>query len=131
MGGGTGTAQAQIYATNTSATPCTLSGFPVAIELLRGDGSVLPTVTLPPSALPEPPMPLAPGVPDAASLGLNWQNWCGGDPGPLRIRITLPGGAGIVTGDLNGPPGGSFLPRCDQPAQTSALEVLWSFGPTP
>jgi Domain of unknown function (DUF4232) len=130
MGGGTGTAQAQIYATNTSAAPCTLSGFPVAVELLRADGSALPTVMHAPSASPEPPMTLAPGVPDAASLGLNWQNWCGGDPGPLRIRITLQGGAGSVTGALNGPPGGSFVPRCDQPTQTSAIEVLWSFGPS-
>jgi hypothetical protein len=131
MGGGTGTVQADAYLTNVGTSPCTLGGDPAAIELLRADGSVLATVAATPAATPGPPVTLSPGVTDAANLAINWSNWCGGAPGPLRIRMTLPEGMGAVTGDINGPPLAAVVPRCDHPEWTSALELLWSFSATP
>ena len=130
MGGGTGTAQADLSFTNVGSAPCTLAGNPMSIELLAADGSVLPTVAASPAATPGPPVTLPPGATGAANLAFNWSNWCGGAPGELRVRITLPGGAGAVTGDLNGPPG-TYVPRCDHPEWTSALELLWSFSAAP
>ncbi len=131
MGGGTGTVEADAYLTNVGTSPCTLGGDPAAIDLLRADGSVLPTVAAAPAATPGPPVTLTTGVADAANLAINWSNWCGGAPGPLRIRITLPEGMGAVTGDINGPPLLAVVPRCDHPESTSALELLWSFSATP
>ncbi len=131
MGGGTGTVQADAYLTNVGTSPCTLGGDPAAVELLASDGSALPTVAAAPAATPGPPVTLTPGVADAANLAINWSNWCGGAPGPLRIRITLPEGMGAVTGDINGPPLLAVVPRCDHPESTSTLELLWSFSATP
>ena len=130
MGGGTGTAQADVSFTNVGTSPCALAGDPASIELLASDGSVLPTVAATPAATPGPPVLLMPGATDAANLAINWSNWCGRAPGAMRIRITLPGGAGAVTGDLNGPPG-TYVPRCDHPETASAVELLWSFSATP
>ena len=130
MGGGTGTAQVDIAFTNVGTAPCTLAGDPTSIELLASDGSVLPTVAAAPGATPGPPVTLVPGATDAATLAFNWSNWCGGAPGAMRIRVTLPGRAGAVTGDLNGTPG-TYVPRCDHPETASALELLWSFSATP
>jgi hypothetical protein len=131
MSGGTGTVQADVYVTNVGTAPCTLGGDPAAIDLLRADGSVLATVPAAPAATPGPPVTLSPGVTDAANLAINWSNWCGGAPGPLRIRITLPEGLGAVTGDINGPPLAAVVPRCDHPEWPSPLELLWSFSATP
>jgi hypothetical protein len=130
MGGGTGTAQADISFTNVGTAPCTIGGDPAAIELLAADGSVLPTAAVAPAATPGPPVTLPPQAMNAANLAFNWSNWCGAAPRQLRVRITLPGGAGAVTGDLNGPPG-TYVPRCDHPETASAIELLWSFSATP
>lgn len=131
MGGGTGTAQGDVYFTNVGRTPCTLSGDPGSIELLRADGSRLAITAQPPEATPGSPATLPPGTPDAANLAFNWANWCGAAPGPTRVRITLPGG-GTVTGPFDGPPLFDFVPRCDNPSEPSFMELLWSFtNPTP
>ena len=130
MGGGTGTARVDISFTNVGTAPCTLAGDPTSIGLLASDGSVLPTVTAAPGATPGPPVTLVPGATDAATLAFNWSNWCGGAPGAMRIRITLPGGAGAISGDLNGAPG-TYVPRCDHPETPSSLELLWSFSAAP
>jgi photosystem II stability/assembly factor-like uncharacterized protein len=128
MGGGTGTAHADAYFTNVGPAPCSLSGDPVAVEFLRADGTALPIIAQAPEATPGPPVVLQPGAQDAASLALNWANWCGPAPGPLRIRITLPNGGGAVTGGLDGPPGYDFVPRCDAPDMWSFTILLWSFA---
>jgi hypothetical protein len=129
MGGGTGTAHVDLYFTNAGPAACTLAGAPVSTALLRADGSRLPIVTLPadPDATGGAPAVLLPGAPDAASVAFNWSNWCGATPGPLHIRMTLPGG-GTVTGSLDGPPEYDYVPRCDQPAQPSGIELLWGFA---
>ena len=134
MGGGTGTAQGDIYFTNVGPTPCSLSGEPKRIELLRADGSDLAITAQGPETTPGPPATLAPGTRDAASLAFNWANWCGKAPGPLRVRITLLTlrAGDSVMGPFDGPPGYAFVPRCDQPSQPSFMILLWSFAnPTP
>jgi hypothetical protein len=128
MGGGTSTAQGAVYFTNVGWTPCTLSGDPESIELLRVDGSRLPITAQPPDATPGSPATLPPGTRDAANLAFNWANWCGAAPGPMRVRITLPGG-GTVTGPFDGPPEYDFIPRCDNSSEPSFMELLWSFTP--
>ena len=131
MGGGTGTAHADLSFTNVGSAPCSLSGKPTRIAFLRADGTALPIAPQGPDADPVPPATLAPGVRGAASVAYSWGNWCGGTPGPLRVRAELPTG-GSVTGPFDGPPGYDFTPRCDQPGQQSFLILLWGFAnPTP
>lgn len=129
MGGGTGTAHVDLFFTNVATVPCSLSGAPILTALLRADGSQLPIATLPadPDATGEAPAVLPPQTQDAASVAFNWSNWCGASPGPLHVRLTLPGG-GTLTGPLDGPPEYDFVPRCDQPTQPSGIELLWGFA---
>lgn len=130
-GGGTGTAHADLFFTNAGAAPCSLSGEPSSVEFLTASGAPLritPTGPLPDAV---PPAVLVPGVRDAASVAYNWSNWCGRAPGPLRVRVGLPSG-GSISGSLDGPPEGTFVPRCDHPESASALQLLWGFAnPTP
>lgn len=127
MGGGTGTAHADLFFTNAGAAPCSLSGQPSSVEFLTASGAPLritPTGPLPDAV---PPAVLVPGAKDAASVAYNWSNWCGKNPGPLRVRVGLPGG-GSVTGTFDGPPEGVFVPRCDHPEYESAIQLLWGFA---
>jgi hypothetical protein len=129
MSGGTGTAHVDLFFTNVGVAACTLTGAPISTVFLRADGSQLPIATLPadPDATGHTPAVLFPGSPDAASVAFNWSNWCGAGPGPLHVRMTLPGG-GTLTGSLNGPPESDAVPRCDQPTQSSGMELLWGFA---
>jgi len=133
MGGGTGTAHVDLFFTNFGPGACTLAGAPISIAFFRVDGSQLSIATLAPdpNATGGAPAVLAPGMPDAASVAFNWSNWCGAAPGPLHVRLTIPGG-GTLTGPLDGPPESNFVPRCDQPTEPSGLELLWGFAsPSP
>jgi hypothetical protein len=131
MGGGTGTAQGDVFFTNGGQAPCSLVGVPEAIDLLRTNGTRLATATQPPDATVWSTASLGPGVQDDANLAFNWANWCGPAPGPLRVRITLPGG-GTVAGPFDGPPEYDYVPRCDNPSGPSGIVLLWSFeGQTP
>ena len=85
----------------------------------------------PTDATPGSPATLPPGTADAANLAFNWANWCGANPGPMRVRITFSGG-GTVTGPFDGPPLYDFVPRCDNSSEPSSMGLLWSFmNPTP
>jgi hypothetical protein len=128
MGGGTGTAQGDVYFTNIGPTACSLSGTPISIALVRVDGSLLQITPQQPDQVSIGlPVTLLPGAADAANLAFNWSNWCGTTPGPLRVEIMLPGGD-TVTGPLNGPPAYDFVPRCDEPSAPSGIEQLWGFA---
>jgi Protein of unknown function (DUF4232) len=131
MGGGTGTAHADLYFTDVGPKACSLAGKPKSVEFLRADGRPLAITSQGPEPDPVPPATLAPGVRDAASVAYNWSNWCGNAPGPLRVRVELPNGE-FVTGAFDGPPAYDFVPRCDQPSYPSILVLLWGFAnPTP
>jgi hypothetical protein len=61
---------------------------------------------------------------DAALLTVYWTNWCGRRPGPLRLRITLPGSGGVLVVPFNGPPGYSYVPGCVSPGRASTIAVV-------
>jgi len=121
-------ARADVLFTDVGSSACVLNGLPRAIELLRKDGSVLDTkpAALSPSQLG--PVFLKPHAANAADMIIFWANWCEAQPGPLRIRITLPGSGGTVTGPFNGPPDGTFVPECLQEGQPSTLQILEAYG---
>lgn len=120
--GETGVAHGDVAFTNVGPAPCSLSGPPVAVALLRADGKVLPLQLKAPIALVGPNVVLEPGVARSAWLVVYWTNWCGPAPGPLRIRVVLPGGSGTVIAPFDGPPDGSYVARCDLPGQPSTLQ---------
>ena len=65
-----------------------------------------------------------PGSVAHIDLILYWSNWCKADPGPLTASITLPHAGGMMTVPFNGPPDYNYIPRCDDTAQPSAVQVL-------
>lgn len=91
-------------------------GSPRARSLV-GAGGTAPAraVTYQPSAA-RTVLTLHPGA--VADADLNWSNWCHGDLGPLRVRLTLPVGAGTVESSFDGPPN---VPGCTAPGQPSTL----------
>lgn len=60
----------------------------------------------------------------SAALILYWDNWCRTNPGPLRISITLAGGAGMATGPFNGPPNYNAVPGCINKTKPSTLNLV-------
>ncbi len=60
----------------------------------------------------------------SATLILYWNNWCRTNPGPLRISITLAGGAGMTSGPFNGPPNYIAVPGCVNKASPSTLNLV-------
>lgn len=130
--GESGIAHGDVALTNVGHAPCTLSGPPAALVLLRTDGSQLPVV-FEPSVQPTAQLVvLRPGSAQAAWLIVYWTNWCGAAPGPLRLRISLGDGLGILVAPFDGPPDYDYVPRCDQPGQPSTLQTeVFAPGPSP
>jgi Protein of unknown function (DUF4232) len=126
-----GTAAGFIEFTNAGARPCMLRGMP-AVSILRASGTPLPVrqvpgptggVTIGPATLP------ARGR-GAAELVVSWANWCGPRPGPLLVRIAIPG-VGLVTGPFDGPPDYDYVPPCLAPGQPSEISVISAYQPAP
>jgi hypothetical protein len=65
-----------------------------------------------------------------ADADLNWANWCHGDPGPLRVGLTLPGGVGAVESPFDGPPGYAYVPGCTASGRPSTVTFLGWFAGT-
>lgn len=113
---------------NKGAAACVLRGLPVAARLVPRDGSVLATrLTTVSSNLVKQAVLLKPRGQNAGDLLLYWGNWCGPAPGPLQIKLTLPGGRGTVSGSINGPPDYDYVPQCIQPNQPSTLQILAAY----
>lgn len=112
---------------NVGQHPCRLRGVP-RVQVTRLDGTSLGldfTVfnnrpVLRPAVLPV-------GKPDAASMHLAWLNWCGGQLGPLKIRIRLPHSHGTVVASFDGPPDYDFVPKCESASRPSRLELLEAY----
>jgi hypothetical protein len=124
-GGGTGTAQLDLKITNFAAVECPFFGAPADVSLLRADGTTL--AITPRTTTDGPPVAgivLDPG--GSAEVAYNWSNWCGPDPRPLSVRLTLASGTTLV-GPVSGPSGVAFIPRCDGPEGMSHLEFVWGF----
>lgn len=117
--GATGNDAVGVGLTNTGTSACSLPGLPASVELLDSNGSPL-NVTVearPGSAVAR--VILRPGIPDDASLGLFWSNWCQTPPTSLQVRLTFDGLAGAIAGPLTG----RLDARCDEPGQPSTLQV--------
>lgn len=126
-GGAVGEAEGTVLLTNTGPAPCALSGDP-SVSLLASGGSPLDVAAAPPANPALPPVLL--GSMGSATLIVYWSNWCGSPPGPLSIRITLPGDGGTVTGPFNGPPNYDFVPAClgNGPSALTVVHAYYSGG---
>lgn len=112
--------------TNDGRRACRLSGSP-RVSVLSRDGSALTLryrisrrAVLTPRVLPA-------GLHWSAELEAVWENWCGADPGPLEVRVRLPGG-GSVTHGFNGPPGAALVPGCLDATKPSSLVLTNAFS---
>ena len=124
--GETGVVHGDILLTNVGPTACILDGPPVAVQLIAADGQALSTEPEAPVPTTLEPVRLDTGVADAGWLIVYWVNWCGPPPGPLHIRITLAGPAGILDAKFDG----SLVARCDAPGAPSTLQTE-GFLPNP
>jgi len=118
-------AHGDIDITNTGRQPCLLHGMP-RVEILRSDGSALGVRQARPIGRAR-PLVLPPGR-RVAALTVSWANWCHGSPGPLLLRITLPGAAGALVVPFDGPPDYNYVPRCTSPGHASTIAVLSPYG---
>jgi Protein of unknown function (DUF4232) len=100
--------------TNRSNAKCSVRGAP-SVGLRTGDGTDLglpqadePAMALVGSRMPTPTVVLAPG--EAATTTLYWySDFCGSDPNPLTVTITLPANGATVEAT---PTGGWRPPPC-------------------
>lgn len=127
--GESGTANGEVVLMNVGS-PCSLEGDPLAITLVSAMGVTLATTLRPGDGTPGPSAFTLASM-GTASLGLDCSNWCGPNPNPLRIRITLPNGGGVLEAGFDGPPDYDLIPRCDLPHGSSVIELLWGFTLVP
>lgn len=121
-GAGFGTARGQIEVTNVGSTPCRLDSFP-EVSIMRSDGARLPvTSTLAPGAALH-PVTLAP-LGGQGDVLVSWINWCGPDPGPLLVGLTLPRTTRTVVGPFDDPPDRAYVPICRAADQHSEIAIL-------
>jgi len=125
QGGGFQTAHGDVNLRSIAASDCVLNEVPTAVALIKEDGTAL-DVQYQPGMVTGQPLLLSPrGV---ADLIVSWANWCGANPGPLRIRISLPNGHGVIDSPFNGPPDYNYVPGCIQPGQPSTLQFVGYAG---
>ena len=124
-----GGAHGDIEVTNAGARPCVLRGMP-AVSILRASGKPLPVQQRPADGVTISPVTLPARGHGAVGLVVFWANWCGPRPGPLMLRIAIPG-TGSVTGPFNGPPDYDYVPPCVDPGQPSRISVTSAYQPAP
>ena len=118
-GGGLQTAAGTVEIENIGSAPCVLHGSPSAISLVGASGTAPALAITYQPATARTALTLHPG--DVADADLNWANWCHRDPGLLRVRLTLPGGAGTVESPFDGPPNYDYVPGCIAPGRPSTV----------
>jgi Protein of unknown function (DUF4232) len=112
---------------NVGRTPCRLQGVP-DVAMLRSDGAALNvkySVTKNRPVLRSATLQRG----KVASIDVVWLNWCGSRPGPLQIRVELPGEAGTVVGSFDGPPAYNFVPSCTTASRPSRLKLFAAYQP--
>jgi Protein of unknown function (DUF4232) len=128
VGGWQGATQSMLGAislSNRGATECELRGY-LTVAILDRQGAVLHVKTrhgTPQTGTPSPKVEnvlLPPGKADAAQIFVQWFNWCGADPSPITVRLTLPDGE-----TLGVPPGQDpwAVEDCQSPAGPSVLQI--------
>ena len=123
-------AHGDIEITNAGRLACMLHGDP-RVEIVRSDGPALAVRAAPPVDPPSGPLVLRPGRRDAARLTVYWSNWCGPRPGPLRLRVSLPGSCGVLVVPFNGPPDYRYVPGCVTPGWASTIAVVSAYVRAP
>ena len=131
--GGNQTTLIDVQFTNISQVPCSLAAIPTAVRLVPSDGAslALTVVTAPDAALPA--VLMQPGAPNAATLTLDWSNWCSQSPsGQLELRFSLTETGDTLTARLNGPTNAAQqhpvpTPSCLQPDQPSTLFIVHAY----
>jgi hypothetical protein len=118
-------AHGDVEFTDVGTRACTMRGLPV-VTVATATGKPLPITPEREPGVALRPVVLTPGRADAADLVISWSNWCDGTPGPLEVRVLLPGGR-TVTGPFDGPPDYDFVPRCLDPQQGSAIWVVAAY----
>ena len=125
QGGGFQTAHGDIELKSIAPPDCFLGGVPSKIWLVRGDGGRLDVHYEPRRASGQRLLLSPSGVADVI---VSWANWCGPSPGPLRIRISLPNGDGVIDAPFDGPSDYDYVPGCGNRSQPSTLQFLGYAG---
>jgi len=123
-------ARGDIEITNAASVPCALHGIP-RLAIARARGPALAVPEAPPVNPASGPLILAAGQRNAALLTVYWRNWCGPRPGPLRVRLTLPGSGGTMVIPFDGPPAYNYVPACLNPNQASTIAVVSAYSRAP
>jgi Protein of unknown function (DUF4232) len=116
--GATGSLAGAVTFTSRGAAPCSLAGYPT-IQLVDRHGRPLRLAGDPRSGKEAPPAVLLRRG-QAARVEFAWLNWCGPNPAPVGIRVTLPRGGVLIPTVAPGTPR-ELTPRCDAPASPSRL----------
>jgi len=117
-------AEGTVIVTNSSNSTCYLSGSP-SVALLRSDGKSLQVRFAGLTHRAHLPLRLPMG--DSAGITTYWSNWCGKNPGPLDVRLTLKDDGVTVTGPFNGPPAYNYVPLCDNKKRPSSIQIVTGF----
>ncbi len=122
QGGGFQTAAALVQVENVGPTECVLAQAPSALSLVGAGGTATALAVTYRVGSARTALSLRPGA--VAEADLNWANWCHGDLGPLRVRLTFPGGAGTVESPFDGPPDYDYVPGCTASGRPSTVTFL-------
>jgi Protein of unknown function (DUF4232) len=106
-----------VRVTSRDRAGCRLGGYP-AIQLLDQHQRALPTRMGRYGRSQATGVLLRPGT--AATVTFVWRNWCGPNPGPVDLHVTLPAGGSLVPAVAAGTPRG-LTARCDAPGAPSTL----------
>jgi hypothetical protein len=106
LAAGAGTSVGGLSLTNTGASNCELGGY-LSLAILDKEGAALYVKTtqnpLPPPA-PNPANVVLPAKQaNAAQDFVMWFNWCGANPSPITVTLTLPNGGTLVVPPHPGP----------------------------
>jgi Domain of unknown function (DUF4232) len=122
-------AHGDILITNTGSAACLLHGVP-AVRIVNSVGAALATRPLRPARGAGHPLVLPAGGQGAELATTHWSNWCGSRPGPLDLRLRLPG-SGVLAVPFDGPPDYAYVPACVRRGKPSTVQVVSAYRRAP
>lgn len=121
-----GEVEASIVIKNNSRIPCELASSPTIALLAQGNTVPLKVSMGPPtSASGSSITNIDVGPRQKVTASFYWSNWCGQSLGPLTVIVKI--GQATVSGPFNGPPGGTAVPRCNNPAAPSVIALIHAY----